>query len=292
MKTYLESFLTEYEYPADPISVILGAYERVVSSHKGEFDSLIAEYEADRNVDHLAAIENMKQISEASGIHEYTGALLLFLCYTRGLRKHYTEEGIDLQIYRATVLDLRYKLDECICVHDVVGTFVANWFIGFFKLERFALGRLQFEIAELGCEYERNGLKLSPDTRVINVHIPRTGGRLDRESTLAAYKAAADFYRPLLADDIVFICSSWLLFPRHKEILKPGSNLLSFIDDFDIFASGEYPNYNEVWRLFDKNYDGDVTHLPSDSSLRRAYVELIKQGEKTGWGKGLFKYNS
>ena len=45
-------------------------------------------------------------------------------------------------------------------------------------------------------------------------------------------------------------------------------------------------------KIFDKNYDGDITHLPSDSSLRRAYVELIKQGEKTGWGKGLFKYNS
>ena len=62
------------------------------------------------------------------------------------------------------------------------------------------------------------------------------------------------------------------------------------MNDFDIYASGEYSDYTEVWRLFDKEYDGDVSRLSSDSSLRRAYADLIQKGERTGWGKGVFAY--
>ena len=64
------------------------------------------------------------------------------------------------------------------------------------------------------------------------------------------------------------------------------------MNDYDIVSSGEYSNYNEVWRLFDKNYDGDPSHLPTDSSLRRAYAELISRGERTGWGKGVFAFKT
>ena len=62
------------------------------------------------------------------------------------------------------------------------------------------------------------------------------------------------------------------------------------MDDFDVFTSGEYSNYSEIWRLFDTEYDGDPDHLPANTSLRRAYVDLIRRGEKTGWGKGVFEY--
>ena len=165
-----------------------------------------------------------------------------------------------------------------------------KWFWGFFRLERFALGRLQFEIVRFGGDYETDGVSLTPDSLVINVHIPRTGTRLDRESVLESYRLAAEFYRAILGDKIVFVCSSWLLFPKNRELLSPTSNLLAFMNDFDIYTSGEYLNYGEVWRLFDKAYDGDVTHLPADTSLRRAYIDLISRGEKTGWGKGVFVY--
>ena len=73
-------------------------------------------------------------------------------------------------------------------------------------------------------------------------------------------------------------------------MLSPDSNILAFMNDFDIFTSGEYSSYGEVWRFFDREYDRDVSHLPSDSSLRRAYIALISRGERTGWGKGVFEY--
>ena len=290
MRLYIENFLTEYEYPDSAIQVLISDYDKLILNCKNDFEALILEYENRYDIDYDSAIEKMKELSSASGVHEYTGALLLFLCYTRGLRKYYENKGISDEIFKNTVLDLRYKLDECICVKGVVGTFVAKWFAGFFKLERFALGRLQFEIVEFGGEYEREGFTLSSKDRVLNVHIPRTGTHLDRESVLRSYKLAADFYRAILGDKIVFVCSSWLLFPKNKEILKPNSNLLAFINDFDIYTFGEYENYKEVWRLFDTEFDGNAAHLPADTSLRRAYIDLISRGEKTGWGKGVLTY--
>lgn len=290
MRKYLEGFMRECAYQRDDISALLSAYDKLLASYSCELSALVSEYDTGYNIDYEASLGRMKELSHLAGIHEYTGALLLFLCYTKRLREYYKEAGISDEIFLSSVLDLRYKLDECKCVYGIVGSFVAKWFSGFFNLTRFALGRLQFEIVEFGGEYEKDGVKLTPDTKVINVHIPRTGTRLDRESALESYKLAKEFFAPILGNRIAFICSSWLLFPRHREMLNPTSNLLAFMNDFDVYASGEYENYNEVWRLFDTMYDGDVSHLPADSSLRRAYIDLISRGEKTGWGKGVFVY--
>ena len=287
MRKYLEEFMAECEYPCDAARELLAAFDKLNSACRDDFFALVSEYEHSYDVDYLAALDSIRELSYRADIHEYTGALLLFLCYTRALRRYYREAHISDSIFLDSMLDLRYKLDECLCVYGIAGSFVAKWFAGFFKLERFALGRLQFEIIPFGAEYDIAGIHLTPETKVINVHIPRTGERLDHGRVLASYAMARDFYRPMLGDNVAFVCTSWLLFPRHREILNDGSNLLLFMNDYEIISSGEYNGYGEVWRLFDRMYDGDVDHLPMDSSLRRAYAELIRNGEKTGWGRGL-----
>jgi len=233
----------------------------------------------------------MKEISEAVGVHEYTGALLLLICYSRQLKEYYKAAGLSEEIYKATMLDLKYKLMECRCVKNVWGTFVAPWLAGYFNLSRFAFGKLQFEIYTFKDEYHKNGLSLTPGSKVINVHIPRTGGRLDTESRKKSYAMAAEFFASRYGmDPIVFYCNSWLLFPKHREIMKEGSNLLSFIRDYDIYKSGEYEDYEQIWRLFDMDYTPDHSQLPADTSLRRAYIKMMDAGEKTGWGKGIYLY--
>ena len=291
MREYLESFMHECEYPHDAIIELLTAFDRVSAERYNELGELLLEYDLSYDIDYDGAMAKMRSLASQCGVHEYTADLLLFWCLTRALRRYYQSSGIADDIFKITVLDLKYKLEECKCVYGVCGSFVAKWFVGFFKLERFALGRLQFEIIPLGCDYEIDGLHLAPDTRVINVHIPRTGGRLDYESVAEAYRLAADFYRPQLGDTIVFVCSSWLLFPRHREMLPKDANIIRFMDDYHLTSSGEYKDYSEVWRLFDVMYDNDASDLPSDSSLRRAYIDLIRREEPTGWGKGVFVYN-
>ena len=170
-------------------------------------------------------------------------------------------------------------------------TEVARWFCGFFQLWRFAFGKLQFEMVDFKSTYEKNGVSLQPDSKVLNTHIPRTGTRLDRESMRSSYAQAADFYRERFGlDPVVFVCYSWLLFPRNKEILSPQSNLYAFMSDYDIIEQKEYEDYGEVWRLFDVNYDGNPDHLPQDSSFRRGYADWIRKGIKTGYGYGVYVY--
>jgi hypothetical protein len=71
-------------------------------------------------------------------------------------------------------------------------------------------------------------------------------------------------------------------------MLKDGSNLRLFMDDFDVIEFGYDPDYSERWRLFDC-LEEDFDKLPNDSSLRRAYIDLMKRGDKMGWGYGVFR---
>ncbi len=103
-----------------------------------------------------------------------------------------------------------------------------------------------------------------------------------------SYELGAEFFgERFRVDPVVFVCHSWLLFPRNREVLSPDSNLYSFISDYDILKTEEYDDYSEAWRLFDVNYEGDVEKLPQDTSFRRAYAEWIRKGERTGGAYGV-----
>lgn len=289
MRSYITEFLSEYDYPEQAREVLLSAYDAVGSS--SAFSSLLEEYENSYRLDYAAILDRMKDISASSGIHEYTGALLLLICYSRQLKEYYKAEDLSPEIYKASVFDLKYKLTECKCIKNIWGSFAASWQTGFFDLTRLAFGRLQFEIRDFKAEYHKDGLSLTPGSKVINVHIPRTGGRLDEESRKASYAMAAEFFAGRYAmDPIVFHCNSWLLFPKHRQIMKEGSNLLAFIRDYELYQSGEYEDYDQIWRLFDMDYTEDHSKLPADTSLRRAYIKMMDAGEKTGWGKGIYLY--
>ena len=293
IKQYLLGFLEEFSYEEEDRAALTAAFEKIAASTElyEEFAELLKRYEEDMNCDFEAIREAMKETSAKAGVHEYTGQLLLFICLSKTMRDYYKKAGLNEEIWFTTVCDLKYKMVECKEVYKICGTFVAPWFDRFYKLERFGFEKLQFEFIPFGMEYNKNGVALKPDSTVINVHIPRTGARLDREGMVSAYQKAADFFREKLeGNPIVFVCWSWLLFPRNKEILSETSNLYAFISDFDVFYHEEYPDYSDVWRLFDVNYDGNVDHLPQNTSLRRAYADWIRKGEKTGFGYGVYVY--
>jgi hypothetical protein len=208
------------------------------------------------------------------------------------MRAHYRSAGLSDALFRNALADLSYKLEECRLVHGINGSFVAKWFAGFFKLERFAFGRLQFELYHLKKPCTCRGIPLPVGAKVIAVHIPRTGTRLDHALVKQAYEMARDFYKNEFdGGPVVFTCSSWLLYPWNLEILSPTSNLRAFIKDYEIVRSGDYEDYSSLWRLFDCNYTGNVDDLPQDSSLRRAYAARVGRGEPVGYGVGVFFKN-
>lgn len=275
---------------------LIASLDRVLENEETwhGFCRLLEAYDQSCETDLRAAVAEMRILSEKAGIPAQTGALLLYLCMLPRLRRYYEEKGIDDAIFLATLPDLRYKMTECKLVEGVYGLSAGTaegWHPNMFRCKTLAFVRLQFVFGSAGFECEVDGVKIEKDTPVLHIHIPRTGGKLDRESTLASYRAAADYYRPFFeGKPIVMTSRTWMFWPRHEEFLKPESNMMQFYHDFQLVESGEYDDYSQVWRLFDCNYTGDVDALPQNTSLRRAYADMIRKGEKVGWGRGVMIY--
>lgn len=288
MKNFLNTFMDECAYEKDDKEFLLQSYEKIANNEEAFkiFNDAIALYNEDTYKDFNPEIIPMaEKAGEIADVHIYTSGLLIFMCLAKQLKELYIKNNISLDIYHETVLDLRYKLEECKAVRGIVGSFVATWFPGFFALTRFGLGRMQFEVIKFEKEYCKDGKTLTPGTPVINVHIPRTGTPLDKESCDAAYQMAKEFFKEEVPSG-AFVCISWLLYPEHKNILSPKSNVYRFMSEYDILFSEDYYHGEALWRLFDTD-ERNPYRLPTNGSLRKAYVDHLKKGGKTGWAYGV-----
>ena len=295
MRQYLHDFFEEFDYPQEACEALHHGYDAIHAQPEtaAGFLALLKRYDEDVNSDMKSMLLEAAEFGKQAGVHEYTAKLLLSVCMTRRLREYYRSAGLNDEMWFLSMCDLKWKLIECRLVHGIWGSFVSEWFCRFFDMTRFAIGRLQFELIPFGREYEGHGVKLTPETQVINVHIPRTGGPLEPELVSCSYAVAAEFFKERFGlEQAVFVCHSWLLFPRNLEILSPASNIRRFMADFELIDQGEYENYNEVWRLYDTLYQGEVDALPQDSSFRRGYADWIRKGIRTGWGHGVYVYRA
>ena len=290
MRVYLQEFMESYDYPAQAVETLLAAYDEVCG--REDFCAMVATYERDRFCDYAAFLRQCKGIARDTGIHTYTIEFLLFLCLSRKLREYYKENGLEEAMWRQSMLDLKCKLMVCWSVKRIWGSFVAWWFDGFFRLERFGMGRLQFELIDFPLDaFEADGKVLRKGDKVINVHIPKTGESLRKDLVEDAYRQAAEFFRKDFGDrPMAFFCESWLTFPEMDRLLPARSNIRDFKDRFTILHSHLYEkgDYSEMWRLFDMDYTGSLADFPADSSLRRAYRQYLMEGGQVGEGYGVF----
>ena len=291
MKAYLAEFFEAFEYPAEARVALENTYDSLMADDAAaaQWNQMIEDYVKDINCDFGAQLDTCKELAKRLLISTYSTQLLLFICHSRHLRRVYAEKEIDDAIWYNSMLDLKAKLFECHEVYGVWGSFVASWFPRFFNVTRFALGRLQFETTQFKKHYEKDGVILNEDSIVINVHIPRTLTPLSPKSCDDAFRAAAKFYeKELNGAPCAFVCSSWLLFPEHNNMLSEHSNIRAFMNTFDILDSGYYGDDGaNLWRLFD-TMERNPDRLPADSSLRRAYIERLRRGERMGWGFGVY----
>ena len=294
MREYLQWFFREFDYPAGAAEVLIAAYDAFCANPEARqrLEDNIALYEKNKDCDLEGMLPAMADLPEKVGVHRYTAAFLLFACLSRPAKQHYLDSGLGEEFWRSGMMDLKWKLLECWDIFGIWGSFVAGWFCRFFHITCFSLGRMQFELKSCPADYRKGDEFVPKGSPVINVHIPRTGQRLDRTSQLASYQMAADFFRQRFGlEKAVFVCGSWLLYPKNLEVLSPGSNLHQFVSDYDIVHSQAYDTYDEVWRLFDTWYTGDVDALPQNTSLRRAYADWIRKGIKIGEGHGIMIWN-
>ena len=285
IKELAKEYMEKLDFPQDEQKELLQTLDELLKTN--EFLEIVKRYESD-NFDFFSMIEDSKTLAESRGICVYTAHMLLLVCMLPKMHERYASNNIDEKMFYDMARDLRYKLEECRLVHNKCGTFVAAWYKRIFELNIFALGRLQFERTQTWFDCEVNGVSIPKGTKVLSVHIPRTGTKLDHDLVVDSYKRAIEFFGNEFDDKVIFMCNSWLLYPWMRSVLGDNSNLAQFYDDFCIVSSNEYGNYNEVWRLFDCVYEDNIDKLPNDTSLRRQYIARIKRQEPIGYGVGVF----
>lgn len=289
MLNYLTYFFEKYSYQKEDSDFLLSVYKKIAAdgSALDIWNKALGSYEESLECDYKQIVKDADKVAEILSIHEYTLELLIFMCMSRKMKEYYVEKGISEEIFDNTILDLRYNMDECKLIYGIVGTFTAPWHIEFFELKVFGLGRLQFEIDSFGKNYEKGEVKLTPESKVINIHIPRSLVPLTEESCKESYKMAKEFFKGQYDEPCAFICRSWLLYPENEKLFPKGSNTYKFFSSFEIISSSINKDNSNLWRLFD-TLERNPAKLPADTSIRRAFVNHLLAGGKTGGGVGIF----
>ncbi|MFV0400333.1 MAG: acyltransferase domain-containing protein [Oscillospiraceae bacterium] len=283
---YLTHFFEEQPYPEEAKAFLLEAAAVLLDkpSSNAVIERYIDQYR-EGDIDFEAANQAVAEASKSVGISEYTGLLVFYILLTEELAEKYRKRGISMDIYQNTIQDLLYKAKECKAVHGVWGAFVASWFVGFYELTRFALGRLQFELSPLPIPYQKGDRLYPKGTLAINMHIP-SSGPLTKEQCEDSFRQALDFFAP---ESRLFMCDSWLLYPAHRQFLPSSSNILMFMDFFDIISQQEYPKQHDLWRIFGSKAQIPASQLPRDSGLQRAYADWIEAKNPVGSALGVFE---
>ena len=187
----LSLFAREMDSPREVAASLAQSLEQVFKNREVLHILTAADrtYSENIHMDYEKILEELKDVSPRCGIHTYTLHMLFYIILSRKTRKIYEERGIAPEIFRASMMDLHWKLLECRKMFGIWGTSVAQWQIWWFEVRRFALGRFQYELVPFRETYEKDGVSLHPGDLVINVHIPSCGP-LKREEYMKSYAMA------------------------------------------------------------------------------------------------------
>ncbi len=233
-----------------------------------------------------------RRIGALAGISEYTAAMLFLLYSCKELEVQYAARKRPESLFLDTMADLRFKLMECKQVKGVWGTFVASWYPGFFCMNRFALGRFQYEKVSFRHDcYGVNGHFVKKGDVALNFHIPSSGVPLTKEVRYDSYRRARAFFFPDATGPVPIVCSSWLLFPGYESYIPDHLNLKAFRHDFTILSYDESENFSNAWRVFGADADKPVDKLPRDTSQRRLFADYCATGLPHGHGNGVFLFD-
>ncbi len=288
MKNYKHTLLVmdKLDFPAEAKEAIIKAEEKILANEKANkiYESMYRMYWIKKK-NFGSFSDKVKALAEEIGEHVYTVNFILLINCTKPLLAAYKKAGYSEEIYWNTVLDLKSKLLECKENYNVWGTFVEDWFIGFYTLDRFGLGRFQYENSGFRTDiYTEHGVDLKDDDFVLGMHIPSHLASLTADVRLDSYKKAYEFFKHKFKDGkMVCICSSWLLYPDNLNILPENSNVSDFLLDFEPLDITSTYDFGNGWRIFGvEDCKKPVSELPRKTSMQRAYAQWFEQGKKAG----------
>ena len=163
-------YMRGIDFPEEAITAVENAWERMRS---GAGPNLMGEAkQAFLNSGNGDFEKLLEKIAEQSGVRREVADMAFLVSCLPEMRERYRKAGLPDTLFWDTAKDLTYKLKECFANRGVWGTFVTFWFPDFYRLERFCLGRLQFEHKA----FPYSGVPgLEKGQTVYNCHIPSSG---------------------------------------------------------------------------------------------------------------------
>ncbi|OAB45755.1 acyltransferase domain-containing protein [Paenibacillus antarcticus] len=193
----------------------------------------------------------------------------------------YQRRGIADQIYFDTFTDIEIWCSNCKRDFGEYGIHEYEWLQEHVQLRLFRLGRLQFQPSAFDRELEVEGRKIYKNQIVLNVHIP-SGEPLEPQQVEESFELARGFFRGITP---IYICHSWLIYPKLDEILKQTSNIIKFRNNF-INYQIDYDAREAEERIFNK-VSSDPSEYEAHTTLQRSAKAYLMAGNKLGSGYGI-----
>lgn len=218
--------------------------------------------------------------------------MIFFLSNLDKMKQIYADKNIPGDIFFEMLKDLKYKLDECKKVYGVYGTNSFYWYYKILKAEIIPLGRFQYQADKFyGESYTWGDITVTNEDDVVRIHIPSSGA-MTQELRMESYKKAFEYYGKTKGEYLLITCVSYLLYEGNREVYPEGSNLLDFMNDFDITENVEPTEpFSNAWRVFNTAYTGDISKLPAKTTLQKNYIKYLEQGKSVGTGKGIIIFD-
>lgn len=292
MKEFIRAFCEEYDYPQKVCDALLDAYQVISADEKAielleRNQQMLWQEQFAEIGDDLILLD---QIAELVGVHPYTVHLLFYVLCAEKTKKLYIQHGISLDIYRTSMLAMKWKMQKTYKMYGVCGSAWAAWFRPFFLLHRFGIGRLEFELSPSLVDYRNGDDFVRKGDTVVNVHIP-AAGPLDHNAVEESYYQAAQFFAESFPRGVVpFQCTSWLLYPPVLEMVPMG-NLWAFSQDYEIVSIEDVSPEDDRWRVFLVPETVPVEEYPEETTLQRRLKAWLLEDNTMGSGLGMFFYS-
>lgn len=209
--------------------------------------------------------------------------LAVTLLLVKDAKERYNEKGIPERVFRDTMSDIGIWCEN----NSNKGLHNTSWIKNHLLLELFKIGRLQFQIYKIPKKADFiKTLPFGSSKTVLNVHIPQ-GEKLDIENCRESFRKAPGFFKtyfPEFSFDY-FFCESWLLYDKNREFMKEDSNIVRFMDMFDIVYSAPVDS-QAVERIFGKRRF-NISSYPEKTSLQKSAKKYMASGGKLGFGIGI-----
>lgn len=294
---YITDFMERYSFPDEAVKTF-SDIEIFLNENKdifNRFQFAIDDYLKNEKISIGDAISIIDKIADENNINRYTFEFVFIMHCTIVSKDIYKSKGLSEQTFWDSMDDLRCKLNECIQVKGVPGTFVAGWFNGILKAETVTYGRFEYHLERYTFDIDVKtyaGKTFTKGDWYLNFHIPSSGIPLTDEVRLDSYKKAYEAYKDYFPDGLaVFGCCTWLLYPFNKEFIPSHSNILKFANDFQPVCFEHKNPFNDMWRIFGKDADLPADKLPKDTSLKKAFAEWLQKGNKVGDAFGVFVFD-